>query len=140
MILKMKAKIDDGCFKPTIAHRTDGGLDLKTPCDFTVKAGETVKVNTGVHIQIPEGYMGLVLPKSGLNVNYNLDCLGLVDAEYTGGIVVALRSHNDFDVEFKKGDKVGQIAFVPVRYPELEYVDELDKTERGDNGFGSTGR
>ena len=100
-------------------------------------------IDTGVHIEIPEGYVGFIKSKSGLNVKYGITAEGVVDSGYTGSIVVKLYrqcSSPTMVKLFKKGDKITQLVILPIITPEVEIVDTLQKTERGDNGFGSTGR
>ena len=90
---------------------------------------------------IPEGYCGLLVSKSGLNVKHSLTSTGLVDANYTGPIIVKIYSEdNGRDYMFKTGDKISQIVILPIPKVELEVVAELDDTERGSGGFGSTGK
>ena len=142
---------------PTRAHPWDAGLDLYTPydvsvpgnyvnvyCNGSVGAGrfdiESAVIDTGVHVQIPEGYVGLIKSKSGLNVKHGLTGEGVIDAHYTGSIKVKLYNHTDERYEFKAGDKIAQLVILPCVMPHLELVDKLEETDRGDGGFGSTGR
>ena len=140
---------------PTRAHTWDGGLDLYTPVDVIVPGckvnpfvsllGGDVDVgsaiiDTLVHAEIPEGCCGLILSKSGLNVKYGLTADGLIDAHYTGSIHVKLYNHTRHAYQYKAGDKIAQLVIVPCLLPHLELVDSLEETDRGDNGFGSTGR
>ena len=137
----MKIKLDEGAFMPTRGHTTDAGLDLRTPIAFGIKAGGSVKIDTGVHIEIHEGLVGMLKSKSGLNVKHGITSEGVIDAGYTGSIVAKLYNHGNEDVRFEAGDKITQLVILPVYIPsELVVVDEFEKTDRGDNGFGSTGR
>ena len=141
MELMIDLMLDDGAKKPTKAHDNDAGLDLYTPYEFTVKAGGSATVLTGVHMVIPRGWCGLLVSKSGLYTNYDIQTTGLVDAEYTGEIVVKVQNHGMRDYHFNKGDKVSQMILLPV--PDvvtLNMVDDLPNTERGSNGFGSSGK
>lgn len=141
MKLHVNVKLDDGAKMPTKAHpEADAGFDLYTPYEFTVKAGESAVVFTGVHMVIPRGWCGLLVSKSGLNTKYDIQTTGLVDADYTGGIVVKVMNHGMKDYHFDKGDKVSQIVILPVCDVILEEVDYLPDTERGSNGFGSSGK
>jgi dUTP pyrophosphatase len=99
-----------------------------------------VVVDTGVHVGIPEGYVGMVKAKSGLNVRDGITCTGVIDAGYTGSIVVKLYSHSDYARRFDAGDKVAQLVVMPVACCGFALADSLGETERGDGGFGSTGR
>ena len=89
---------------------------------------------------IPKGYVGMIKSKSGLNVNHGLRCEGVVDAGYTGSIKVKMYNDSNAPYIFTEGDKVTQIVILPIPETELVQVDSLEETERGDNGFGSTGR
>lgn len=136
----MKVKLDSGAFLPERAHEADAGYDLRTPINVYVPANGCVAIDTGVHIAIPEGYVGFLKAKSGLNVKYDLTGTGVVDSGFTGSIRVKLYNHGNEGYLFNVGDKIIQIVFLPIFTPELEVVDELPDTERGMGGFGSTGR
>ena len=140
MKLHVSIKLDDGAKKPTKAYEADAGFDLYTPYEFTVKAGESAVVFTGVHMLIPRGWCGILVSKSGLNTKHDIQTTGLVDSNYNGGIVVKVQNHGDRDYHFDKGDKVSQIVILPVCDVILEEVDYLPDTERGANGFGSSGK
>lgn len=140
----MKIKIDDGAFVPTRAHETDAGLDLYSPVDAMIgwtgsKTGNSVTIDTGVHVEIPKGYVGFLKSKSGLNVKHGIVSEGVIDSGYTGSIAVKLYNHSDKMVFIQRGMKISQLVLLPIITPELELVDSLDETERGDGGFGSTG-
>ena len=136
----MKIVLDANAIMPTRAHSTDAGLDLYTPKEFVVKAHNSATIDTGVHVELPEGYAGFLKSKSGLNVKWSIQSDGVIDTGYTGSIVVKLYNHANVPYAFHKGDKITQLVLVKIGLPELEVVDSLDKTERGDNGFGSSGR
>ena len=141
MVLHIDVKLDEGAMMPTKAHETDAGFDLYTPYEFTVKAGDSSVVMTGVHMVIPKGWCGLVVSKSGLNTKNDIQTTGLVDSHYTGEIIIKVQNHGTKDYHFNKGDKVSQIVILPV--PDVVVLDETEDlpfTERGDNGFGSSGR
>ena len=137
----IKIKLDDGAFAPIRAHNTDAGLDLKTPSEVTIKAGSSVVIDTGVHVAIPEGYFGKLESKSGLNVKHSIVCLGgVIDCGYTGSIQVKLYNLGDADYTFATGDKIVQMIVQPCELCYIGIVDSLEDTDRGANGFGSTGR
>lgn len=141
----MKVMLDNGAKMPTRAHPFDAGLDLYAPNvdDFysISPCGGSTTIDTGVHIEIPEGYVGFIKAKSGLNVNHGLTCTGVIDAHYTGSIAVKLYNHHEhMRYVVRPGDKIAQLVILPCLLPELELVDSLEETDRGDNGFGSTGR
>ena len=136
----MKVMLDPGAFMPERAHPTDAGLDLRTPKNCYCRPNGTVTIDTGVHIQLPHGRAGLMVAKSGLNVNFDILSTGLIDEGYTGSIKVKLYNHSSEPHSFQRGDKISQLVVIPVDYVECEQVDALDGSERGDNGFGSSGR
>ena len=142
----INVKLDNGAFMPCRAHELDAGYDIRTPISFAIKpmselsgAGKAV-IDTGVHIEIPQGYVGLIKSKSGLNLNKDITCEGVVDAGYVGSIRAIMYNHGKHLVKFKAGDKITQLVIVPIATPRLNLVEELSDSERGDGGFGSTGR
>lgn len=160
-ITEINVLLDEGAEMPTQAHSTDAGFDIYAKEDFVVPPCkmEWEKPNlpyapieirgvsvgcashdTGVHIEIPKGYAGNIESKSGLNVRHGLTCQGLIDCGYTGSIVVKLFNHTDKAHYFNKGDKIAQLVIRPILTPKLKLVTELEETERGNGGFGSTGR
>lgn len=136
----MKIVLDEGAKMPEFAHTRDGGMDLFAAERKVIRAGDFETIETGVHIQIPRGYVGLITSKSGLMGNHGLTCRGTIDEGYTGSIKAVLFNHSRKDYIVKKGDKVTQIVIVECLHPKLELVDSLEETDRGDGGFGSTGR
>ena len=139
----MKVKLDPGAKMPTRAHETDAGLDLYSRETVTIFPGRSEVFDTGVHIELPHGYYGKIESKSGLNVNQGVvSCGGVIDEGYTGSIVVKLYNLEPSDgnlYTIHAGDKIAQLVIQAYATPELELVDALDETERGSNGFGSTG-
>ena len=125
---------------PTRAHKTDAGLDIYAKDGQIVPAKESAIFDTGVHVEIPVGYVGMLKSKSGLNVKHGITSEGVIDAGYTGSIVVKLYNHGGYDYRAEKGDKISQLVIMPIITPGLEEVDTLDDTERGTGGFGSTGK
>lgn len=147
--MKIKVKLDEGAIMPLRAHKTDAGYDLFAREDFVVyrSTEKNKRVNvgyaihdTGVHIEIPSGYVGFLKSKSGLNVKRGLTSEGVIDSGYTGSIVVKLYNHTAHAYKVRKGDKITQLVLLPIFTPELTEVDYLGETDRGDGGFGSTGR
>ena len=136
----MNIILDNGAFKPEFAHKTDAGADLRSPICATVPARGSVVIDTGVHVEIPEGYTIFLKSKSGLNVMHNLIGEGVVDALYTGSIKVKLYNLGDTDYQILRGDKIIQMVILPCGYCEFTQVDKFAETERGTGGFGSTGR
>ena len=136
----MEIMLDNGAYMPSRSHGTDAGLDLRTPKAVTVPAYGSVIVDTGVHVALPQGCAGLLVSKSGLNVRDDITSTGLIDEGYTGSIVVKLYNHGGGDHQLAAGDKITQLVVFPVVNESLEQVSVFNATERGDNGFGSTGR
>ena len=137
----MRVKLDEGAFEPVRAHKTDAGLDLRTPIEFTIQPHDSYTVDTGVHVELPEGTFGQLFSKSGLNVKHSIVSLGgTVDEPYRGSIVVKLYNEGDEEYHFRAGDKIVQMVIMPYLAPEIEHVDELSETDRGSQGFGSSGR
>lgn len=138
--MKFRVMLDEGAKMPTKAHDTDAGFDLYTPRAFTVLRGASTIINTGVHIEIPKGYVGFLKSKSGLNVKHGVTGEGVIDAGYTGSIVAKLYNDGSNPLRFSEGEKIIQIVFLPIPEVELELTDSFENTERGTNGFGSSGR
>lgn len=136
----MKIKLDSGAIAPTRAHDTDAGLDLYSPIEINIPSGWSRYINTGVHIQLPHGTAGLIVSKSGLNVKHGITSTGLIDEGYTGAIRVRLYNKSPEDYQIHVGDKISQLVVIPVLYEPVEIVYSIEGGERGDNGFGSTGR
>ena len=137
---KMKVKLDEGAIMPTRAHEADAGYDLYSPVDKFIWQRDFAVIDTGVHVEIPRGYVGMIKSKSGLNVKHGLVSEGVIDSGYTGSIKVKIYNHSGEPYWIDKGDKITQLVILPILTPELELVESLDDTERGENGFGSTGR
>ena len=136
----MKVLLDKGAYMPERAHDTDAGIDIKTPIGFILSKGGSKVIDTGVHIELPAGTVGMLKSKSGLNVKHGILNEGVVDVGYTGSIRVKLYNNGGSDVIFNEGDKISQLVIIPILTPKLEQVDSLEETERGENGFGSTGK
>ena len=136
----MRVKLDKGAYMPERAHDLDAGYDLRTPYNYAIQPRSFGTIDTGVHVQIPEGYVGFLKSKSGLNVKHSITGEGVIDAGYTGSIKVKLYNNGNSTKRFYKGDKIIQLVILPIYTPEIERVDSLEKTDRGANGFGSTGR
>ena len=136
----MKIKLDNGAYMPTRAHSADAGLDIYSRERKLVRARDSATFDTGVHIEIPKGFVGFLKSKSGLNVKHGLTSEGVIDSGYTGSICVKLYNNSDEDYIINGGDKISQLVILPIVLPDLEIVTELGKTDRGSNGFGSSGK
>ena len=101
--------------------------------------GSTV-IDTGVHIQLPPNTAGVLMSKSGLNIKDGIVSDGLIDQGYTGSIKVKLYNHGTEAKSFARGDKISQLVVLPVLYVKVELVEEIEGGDRGNDGFGSTGR
>ena len=136
----VKVQLDEGAFMPRRTYDTDAGADLFTPFGFTLAPHGEMVVDTGVHVQLPPNTKLELVPKSGLNVNCSIVGWGLVDEGYSGSIRVKLYNLGKNAHYFNKGDKISQMVISPVIYAEFEQVDSVEGGERGDAGFGSTGK
>ena len=137
---KMKIVLDEGTYMPTRAHEDDAGLDLYSRKNATIKPRSSAVFDTGVHVALPSGTVGILASKSGLNVVCGLTSEGVIDEGYTGSIVVKLYNNSDATHYVKVGEKISQLLVLPCLKPELELANELVDTERGSSGFGSTGK
>ena len=142
--MKLQIVCPDRRLIPTRAHDADAGLDLRCAHKLGVilLPGQRELVNTGVAVNIPPGYVGLVHPRSGHAHKYGItvnNAPGTIDAGYTGTIKVNLINHGQDAVSIEYGDRIAQLLIQRVELPELEIVDSLDTTARGTAGHGSTG-
>lgn len=140
MLEKINVMLDPGAIMPTRAHEADAGMDLYSPCRVWVRKQDSVVIDTGVHVEIPEGYVGMLKSKSGLNVKHNLTGEGVIDSGYSGSIVCKLYNHGCNNYLVQQGDKIIQLVILPIETPEPVLVESFAETERSDKGFGSTGR
>ena len=128
---------------PARARAHDAGLDLYAAEAVIIEPGARVLIPTGIALAIPEGYAGFVLPRSGLAVRHGLTLLntpGLIDSGYRGEVKVLLVNHDRATTTIARGDRIAQLVIQRVEPTELVEVDELPSSDRGDGGFGSTGR
>ena len=132
--------LDEGAKMPTRAHETDAGLDLYAKASQVVPARESAVFDTGVHIELPIKTVGFIKSKSGLNVKHGITSEGVIDTGYTGSIKVKLYNHSGYDYTVNAGDKISQLVILPILTPTPIEVKEFKETDRGNNGFGSTGR
>ena len=137
----MNIYVEKGAYLPDRAHKTDAGLDIKARENRLIKAHRGALLHTGLHVQLPHGTAGLLVSKSGLNVNHGITSTGLIDEGYTGEIMVKLYNHSDTNYLVNAGEKISQLVIIPVLYENINLCDSLDEnTERGDKGFGSSGK
>ena len=141
--MELKVKLENGAPLPAHAKPGDAGLDLTSRDQVTLWPGDTRMVGTGVHVEIPEGYFGLVAPRSGLACKHNVtlaNAPGVIDAGYRGEIKAALINEGSEPYLVAKGERVCQLIIVPFESVECRAVDDLSWSERGSGGFGSTGK
>lgn len=136
----MKIQLDPGATMPIRAHENDAGLDLYSPVRKIIRANDWDSIDTGVHVEIPVGYVGMITSKSGLMARDGITSRGTIDCGYTGSIKAVLFNHSKKDYIVEKGQKITQLVLMPIITPELELVESLEDTERGCFGFGSTGK
>ncbi|MEX0918105.1 MAG: dUTP diphosphatase [Candidatus Paceibacterota bacterium] len=140
MKLQIK-KLKDNARIPSFAHMDDAGMDLFTCEEVTLAPGERVQVPTGIAMALPTGHVGLIWDKSGISHTHGLKVLGgVVDAGYRGEVLVGLVNLGQVEYVLESGHKVAQMLIQKVEQPEIEEVDTLDETQRGEGGFGSTGK
>ena len=128
---------------PTRGSTDAAGYDLYTYESGDINPNETVKFHTGISMEIPKGFVGLVFARSGLGINHGIvpsNCVGVIDSDYRGEIMVALHNHSNETYSVKENERVAQIVIVPFLSVEFNKVTELTNTERGVKGFGSTGK
>ena len=138
-------KLNENAIIPTYGTEYSAGADLYNLPDnaVTVQPHETVLIKTGIAVEIPEGYCGLIFARSGLATKKGLapaNKVGVIDADYRGEIMVALHNHSDVSAVIEGGERVAQLAIVPFLKAEFEESLELSETVRGSGGFGSTGK
>lgn len=144
MTVKVK-KTFRGATIPTRGSQYAAGYDLYAHTGAMyrcIPAGKTEKIGTGICMEIPEGYFGAVFARSGLATKRGLrpaNCVGVIDSDYRGEIIVALHNDTDAMETIYEGDRIAQLVIMPYLPVDFEEVDELEDTERGDGGFGSTG-
>ena len=128
-------------------RKTDGsvGFDISAclESEVTVKPGETEKIGTGLAIALEQGYAAFIYARSGLGINFGItpaNCVGVIDSDYRGEIIVGLRNSSTEPFQVKHGDRIAQMIIAKCELPKLEVCDSLDETKRGEGGFGSTGK
>ena len=141
MEIKIKRLYEDSII-PTRGSEYAAGYDLYAHEGATIKPHETAKIGTGVAIQPPKDTFGAVFARSGLATKQGLrpaNCVGVCDYDYTGEYIVALHNDSNEERTIEAGERIGQVVFIPYINVSFVEVDELEETERGNGGFGSTG-
>ena len=138
-------KLNEKAVTPTYGTEFSAGADLYAVCDrdkTEIPPHETVLVHTGIAMEIPEGYVGLVFARSSLGTKRGLapaNKVGVIDSDYRGEIMVSLHNHTNTIQQIDNGERIAQLAIVPFLKADFIVSDELDDTARGAGGFGSTG-
>lgn len=135
----LNIKLDKIAHMPTRAHFSDAGLDLYSPYPITVPANYFATVDTGVHVDIPEGYVGLITSRSSLMLK-GLTTRGTIDAGYHGPIRVVLFNHSDVPYIVHTDDRIAQLVILPIITPHVSIVGAFPDSDRNEDGFGSSGR
>lgn len=135
-------KLEPEAIIPTKGSNAAAGVDLYAPRALVIHPGSNGVINTGLAIEIPNGYFGAIFARSGMATRKGLrpaNCVGVIDSDYRGEIIVVL--HNDTDIirPVQEGDRIAQLVILPYEKIEFSEVEELTDTERADGGFGSTG-
>lgn len=140
-MIKIKIqKIEDGAVVPSYARAGDAGLNLYSAEDLVLKGGERQAIKTGIKMEIPDGYVGLIWDRSGMAFNDGIKTMaGVVDSGYRGEVKVVLMNLSKEDFEIKKGYKIAQMIIQKFESAEIEITENLSGSERGNGGFGSTG-
>ena len=136
-------KLDKNLATPSRAHTDDAGLDLCARAPVIIQPGQITSVDTGVAVAIPAGYAGFVTPRSGLAAKYGISIVnspGLIDPGYRGEIRVVLINHGSEPFNVSRGARIAQLIILPIAVIPHKVVAQLDDTERGNDGFGSSGQ
>lgn len=140
--IALKMIVEDGMTVPQYAHEGDAGLDLRIKHDVTLEPGQRLNVGTGVSVEIPNGYVGLVFPRSGLATKHGItlsNSVGVIDSGYRGEIGASLINTSDETITLDAHTRVCQMIVMPYAACRIELTDSLADSERGTGGFGSTG-
>lgn len=135
-------RLDPGLPLPEHAKPGDAGVDLRAREAGSIAPGERALVPTGIAVSVPDGFVGLVAPRSGLAIRHGISVVngpGVIDSGYRGEVAVIIVNLGDVDFAWERGDRIGQLVVVPHVEFEAAEVDELDASDRGSDGFGSTG-
>ena len=137
-------KLNKNAIQPSHGSQWAAGYDLYncSDCVFTINPHETLKIGTGIAMEIPEGYFGAIYARSGIATKRGLrpgNCTGVIDSDYRGEIVVAIHNDTNYPQTIEAGERIAQIVIQPYLSVEFTETDELSSTDRGAGGFGSTG-
>ena len=135
-------RLQSNAIQPSHGSQWAAGYDLYSCGSYIIEPHTTLKIGTGIAMEIPKGYFGAIFARSGLATKQGLrpaNCVGVVDADYRGEIIVALHNDTDFTQEVSEGERIAQIVIMPYLAVEFTEVEALSGTDRGEGGFGSTG-
>jgi dUTP pyrophosphatase len=138
----MRISLSEDATLPSYKTEGSAGLDLSCSEDFELEPLERKLIGTGIRIEVPQGFEAQVRPRSGLAIKQGVTMVnspGTIDSDYRGEVKLIMVNLSQQKVSFKKGDRVAQLVICPVARVELEVVESLDETGRGEGGFGSTG-
>ena len=146
--MEIEVKLESGARLPFRAHPTDGGADLyayrfegfEDRESAVIRGRGELIVDTGVSMAIPENYIGDIRPRSSMFFKHGIICAGTIDSGYRGNIKVCLRNLTDSPVQIDRGDRIAQICIIPVAICDFKDVVDLPESDRGEGGFGSTGK
>ena len=143
MFIKVK-KLNDNALLPHRATEFSAGADIHACIDEDIELnpGERKLIPTGLAIAIPEGYGGFVFPRSGLSTKFGVslsNCVGVIDSDYRGELKTPVINHGQEPYIIRNGERIAQLVIMPIDQSEFGFCDELDNTDRGEGGFGSTG-
>lgn len=137
-------KLNDNAHIPTYGSPYSAGADLySAEVETVIQPHTTAFIGTGIAIEIPKGYMGLIFARSGLSCKRHLapaNKVGVIDSDYRGEVKVALHNHSNEPQKIDAGERIAQLVITPFLAVNFEQADELDETQRGEGGFGSTGK
>ena len=142
MVVKFK-KLTDKAVKPTFGTEFSAGADLYSTEKVVIGVGETKLIKTGLAVEIPVGYVGLIYARSGLATKRGLapaNKVGVIDSDYRGEIMVGVINQKREAYTIEPGERIAQMVIMPVSMMPVEEVTQLSETDRGDGGFGSTGK
>jgi len=138
--IKIKV-LNENAVIPKKQHESDAGYDLHSMEKYKLKPNEIYKVKTGIAIEIPKGYAGLVLPRSGLSSKYGITLInspGLIDSGYRGELLVPLINHSKIEYEITTGERIAQLVIIEAMNIDFKSSEDLDRSDRNEKGFGST--
>lgn len=138
-------KLRDDAIIPTQGSKYAAGYDLYAAIDapITIKSEETIKIRTGLAFELPEGFFAGIFARSGLATKQGLrpaNCVGVVDCDYRGEVIVAIHNDSNRNTVIAPGDRIAQMILLPYQSMEFTEVNDLNETDRGDGGFGSSGK